>query len=284
MSEVPERKLFVAVDEFTDEGQATLLGKMRGLHRDPQAGFLPTTHLEKNNAFELLDYAGEHCDEKFMPQYRLQEIFKHQIKLFRRSHGSENGGKLSDEDYESATKAAQRSLLSVGTAWGDFLINAKESSQELAVVANAVNDCPNPKVVIAEEIDPHHAGVAALMRYIDLNRIREKGYTVTWGFDPMGTVTERVASKDSVEIRHTFTRDQYTNPHRKEIVTNRIEYLANTLTIGSLRKIVPKAQEDQDKRFSFWRGRVSEMYQYHLAGRPAAKLALTEAGLELPKR
>ncbi len=278
---VARRPLFADTEEFTPEGEATLLGRMRALGRDTNAGFLPTTHLEKNNAFELLDYAKDNEDDRLMPQRRLQEIFKHQVRRARREYGAETNGWLSEEDYTLAKTEGQRAVLSIGLAWGDFLKNAVESRNGLAAVAAKVKACPNPAAGLLEQIPSDHPGVAPLARYLDLRWLREHRFPFHWKFDPLHTIVDRIEPSDSPELRHKHLYDPYTNPVREEVVTKRITDIAEGLTIGGLRSVVTEAVSDQANRVDFWLAREREMYRYHLAGRPAATLALQEAGLSV---
>lgn len=279
MPAVPERRLFVEPDEFTVQGEASLIGKLRGLQRDERAGFLPTTHNEKGQALELLDYESRHTGEGLIPQKRLQEIFKHQVKLYRKKHGE--NGRLSSEGLNDARASGARALASIALEWGDYLHNAQKSLGSLSEIARAVVECPNPRAPLIDEVGDSHSGFAPLVRYLDLAWIRDNEYPMDWGYDPMRTITDRFEPEDSPELRHKRLYDPYTAPEVEPVVADHIDHVASHLTIGDLRINADRAVINETNRFNFWLAREREVYAYHLAGRPAAKLVLEEAGLSV---
>lgn len=276
---VVNRPLFLDSQEFTPEGEATLLGKVNGLDRGTSAGFTPTTHQEKNQAFELLDYEADHQADRLLPQKRLQEIFVHQMVVFRNREYP--GQKLSGTVRAEAAEYAQRALLSIGLEWGDYLLNAQKTGADLNAISGVVDDCPNPKAPLLDEIDADHPGIPALVRFLDLTSLRENGFPRDFGFDPMHTIVRRIESADSPELRHKFIEDPYTTAEPAPAVKERIAETAKELTIGALRKVMPRADSAQYQRAAFWQERLREMHKHHLAGRPAAALALQEAGLSV---
>lgn len=295
---VANRRMFTHPEELTYDTEITLLGRIRGVGRDDQAGFLPTTHTEKNNALELLDYKSEHSNDRFMPQRRLQEIFRHQVKLARKQkgetlrridipelHDTEGSGDdsvdgwLSEDDFREAKEKGASAVRSIGVVWGDFLGNAVKSKKALRAIQAKVGATPNPSLSLVDQVTNGHPGIAPLVRYIDLLDVRDNGFPLTWGFDPMRTVVERTETADSPELRHKFVFDPYTQPNPEELVQERIEHTAERLTIGGLRSLVGEAIEDQVARGDFWASRLREMRDYHYAGRQAATVALQEAGI-----
>jgi hypothetical protein len=225
------------IEEKTPE-LADTKRKLIGLRDDTRAGFLPTTHTEKNQGFELLDYMGN-------PKYpsganrRLEEIFIHQQKVAR-SQG--RGGR---DIYDMA----RDSVRSVLNEWGDHLHGAIQSHDELTELKELLNSGFRPDLSLIEVTEPDGAKTYdynALVRFANLKAYRE-GKPLP--HDPLRTRQDRsVVHPDKNKI----IEDDYTAVGNLSDIQSYIDEAAATLSVKSGRELIDEAITDQATRRLFW--------------------------------
>lgn len=288
---LPKRELFVAKDEFVSGDRATLRGKLLALQRDRLAGFYPATHSEKNQAVDLLDYAHKRRDHKIMTQVRLQEIFqaskREEVKKLQAAAHADDPEyqpqpiRYRDTDpalLAEAQEAGQMALRSLMVEWGDYLQNARQSHTGLHSLMEAVDDCPNPRAPLLDEVEADHPGIAPLVRFFDVTHIVQTGFDPDGAFDPLHTIEQRLDERDG--FRGKFVYDHYSAPTRDPAVEAHIAETAERTMIGALRTLGVEAVHDQEHRAAFWEARLTEA-RSHLAARPAADLALASVAVTL---
>lgn len=246
-------------EEFSLPEHLDTIQKLQALQNDPRAGFLPTTHQEKNQAIELLDYL-DNSDYKAGLGNRLQEIFLHQKALL-------------------GPVRAKYALMSIAFEYGDYLTSASRQLSDLYLLEAKVSECPNPSPTLAEEIGESHPGMAPLIRYMDLSEVRSKGFLSGVGFDPLHTIEDRNSELEPDKNKNI--EDPYTGKHPDPIVLDRIIEKTHSLTIGATRESVKAAIKDQTARRDFWLERMRQT-RAHGAAWIIGKRVLTN--LELPLR
>lgn len=251
-------------EEYLPNQELNLMGKMRTLLRDPNAGFLPTTHNEKNNALAQLDYLE-----------RPGKI-AHQLEEIRRHEENRVGFKT-----PAGLAAGRRALFSIAFEYGDYLANATNQIPKLQDLWKGIRDCPNPNVTLTEEFGSEHPGFAPLVRYFDLSQIPKKGHVAGITYDPLHTRPNR--QKADEEYRNKTVEDQYTADETDPAVAARIAHISETLTIGSARQLIEDALNDQNKRKLFWTARLRET-RLHGAARPIADRVLNNLGIALREK
>jgi hypothetical protein len=212
------------------------------------AGFLPTTHLEKNNALAVLAFS----DTKQHPgglHDHLMEIFDHQEKQYKTDGKSVAQSKL----------LAGISVRSVIFTYGDHLANARSSYVRLTGLLKAIREVDNPTrnlgSVLEDELSGRAVSLNALVRYIDLRSLaeRKKGNKAFQdfdvGYDPLRTIEEREAQSNGANKRIV---DVYTGSVVPEVVAERIKLVAGSTSIVSARKLTQEAIDDQIARGRFF--------------------------------
>lgn len=251
-------------EEYLPNQELDLMGKMRALLRDPNAGFLPTSHDEKNHALAHLDY----LERPGKIAHQLEEIRRHEEN--RVGFGTPAG-----------KSAGRRALFSIAFEYGDYLANASSQMPKLHNLWIGIRDCPNPNVTLVEEFGVEHSGFAPFVRYFDLSQIPKKGHVQGISYDPLHTKPNRQKAYD--EDRNKTVEDQYTADKIDPLVAARIAHVCETLTIGSARPIIEAALNDQNKRKIFWTARLRET-RLHGAARPIADRVLNGLGIALREK
>jgi len=268
--------------EFLDNDQVALRGRLRILHEDPRAGFLPTTHEEKNQALTLLSYIDE-------PQYpagighQLREVFERQkglaITAAKERTGEEH---LSNEAWVIASgegvNQGRRALISITNEFGDYTKDALNQTSLLEDLKTRIDDCPNPAVTIADEVGVEHKGIAALLRYKDLSDIRDHGKVEDMPIDPFKTHENRSKQKDPA--KNKTLHDAYTGEEPDPIIAERIVEFAYLTSIKDARLLIEAAYADQQRRLAFWIARLQET-RSHGAAWLAGRKILENLGLPL---
>ena len=235
-----------AIPEADEPAMLDTRAKLQALRDDRRANFLPTTHVEKNQAVELLDYLPETADEQAAKRglhRRLQEIHDHQLRVFGR------------QGYSMAVRKrlAYESVESVIQTYGDHLQDARRSYIGLNRLAALIDDTPNPRLSLAEVLADHGDkpadGAYQLVRYMDILRLRDGSDADELSFDPLHAIENRT---NPTETKNKVIEDPYTSQLQNEAVAQHLELMLTTLPIGALRQVVLRAREDQAHRGMFW--------------------------------
>lgn len=226
--------------------------RLRAIAEDPRAGFLPTTHSEKNEALSLLDFidSSEHPGGV---HDKLAEIYaKH--KKDARERGTKNGAVL-----------GSLAVQSIVYTYGDYFMHAKKDLRRIRAVRAAVMDTPGPNVRfsdVAEEHGMDASFTALVIRYVDLSSLRSVNKDRTLPFDPLHTLQHRFAQPEYGKNKTIY--DVYTAPEISEQMQEYIEKREEELTVRALRGIVSAAEQDQHHRaFFWWNVLQSRPYEYH---------------------
>ncbi len=261
VTNTPGQGEFELGQEFLPNQELDLMGKLRALARDQRAGFLPTTHEEKNHALAHLDY----LDHPGKIARQLEEIRWHEEKRVGRK-------------TREGLNAGRRALASLTLEYGDYLTNSVAQIDPLSELWRAMRACPNPNVTLVEELGSNHTGFAPFVRYFDLNQIRQNGHVPGISYDPLRTRSNR--QKTEEEDRNKTIEDQYTAEEIDPQVATRIAWLTETTTIGSVRTLISEALTDQNRRKQFWTARLREA-RLHGAALPVADRILKKLGISL---
>ncbi|HWT55872.1 MAG TPA: hypothetical protein VN031_02465 [Candidatus Microsaccharimonas sp.] len=227
--------------------------KLEGLRDDSRAGFMPTTHREKSQAYELLSYMEPGRYEKGIST-RLDEIF------FRQQREMRKAGKTPFEGYQVAAD----SVRSVVREWGDYLTDSRSSWKKLQSLHMLIDDTPNPKISLEEMLDDEGQGetLTQLIRHDVLRKYRDGEGIV--GFDPLWVREDR--TKPTAE-KHKTVEDMFTHKS-EEFMAAYIRRRAQQMTVGEVRAMVKEAIHDQENRGKFWRTvlkSLNEDYQEYAA-------------------
>lgn len=275
---ITKRQGFVDSREFTDEDELTLKGRLQGIARDPRAGFLPTTHTEKNHIIYLLDKQHATDPDRLLPTEILGRIAKAQGRTLVEQWRRNGLTKLTTADHRTKFEKMRQTKKSVVLEWTDFLTNAAYSLTGLRRVTEAIMDC-NPNIRLVEEIgenDEHLADAALAIRYIDGSAIREFGYFGDEDFDSFVTVTREVSNP--VDDRRKYIYDEYSlaAEARRPEAAHHIDGAIEAITIGALREVSPRAIADQQQRYNFWENILEETARFGDVTRPLAQAVLAE--------
>lgn len=248
----------VAPVELTrKQERLTTTQKLQALRDDPRAGFLPASHAEKTKALAFLDY----MDNPVYPAniaHQFQEVFLRQYKKL-----------------DLPREAAAATLTSIGFELGDYFLQARKQALALTDLAARIDECPNPNVTLVEELGDSHPAYAALVRYLDILPVREKGTQIT-PKDPLRTKENR--GPQLFEGKNKTVEDSYTAETPVPAVRERIVERVHTLTIGELRSASKAAAANEQKRSAFWAARLYDTYGHGAVWR-ASKQVLESVGL-----
>jgi hypothetical protein len=238
--------------------------RLRALHEDERAGFLPSTHQEKNVVLSWLDYLDN-------PKYPLGVITQ---------LGGVMGSQRKLREHNKSINQ-MRGILSIVYEVGDYYSNAVHSLEVLRGLEGKIRACPNPAVTLREEIGEAHPGYAPLIRFLDLAQLRETGNVGGLQRDPLRTREDRWA--DGGSGKHKDVEDQYTAKILKPAFSKRIAKRIDTLTVGELRMSISEAIGDQEKRRAFHEQRLIEIAspQFHYGPKTAPKWVIAAENILL---
>jgi hypothetical protein len=211
--------------------------RLEAVFDDPRAGFLPTSHREKNLVLTFLDYLDN-------PAYPLG-INNQLYEVFRR-RGNETH--LQVEGI--------RAMRSIAYELVDYASQAQEQLLDLRRLQVAIKDCDNPFVTMLEDIGADHPGYAPLVRFIDLQQKLKTGQDTVLGRDVMRSREDRV-DHDPRNKRKTVG-DEYTSRLVETEFADRITAQVAALKIGEVRSLINQAIADQEKRRAFWVERLDD--------------------------
>lgn len=234
-AETPQVNTEAIVPELADTRR-----KLIGLRDDSRAGFMPTNHREKSQAYELLSYMEPGRYEKGIST-RLDEIFYRQQRETQKKPGM-----TPQDGYE----VAKDSVRSVVREWGDHLADARASWEKLRDLGRLISETPNPRLSLEEMLDEEGQGqtLTQLIRHDVLRKYRD-GEAVL-GFDPLWVREDRTNPTDE---KHKTVEDMFT--HQSEgFMAAYVRRRAQQMSVGEVREIVKEAMADQVNRGMFWRG------------------------------
>lgn len=253
------RGLFpVETNSNIDYAEAGTQIKLEALRDDGRAGFLPKSHREKSQAYELLDYMTPGKYERGVST-RLDEIFYHQQK------NADKAGKTPVEGYDIANDTVR----SVVREWGDYYTNARSSWRKLHALQKLIHDTPNQRFSMADLLDDEANGEVAtqLIRYDSLRKRRDTKEPI--GFDPLWVREDRSNPTDD---KHKTVEDVFSHQN-EEFMAAFVRRRAEQMTVGEARRLVLEAKRDEALRAKFWRGNLEDLHDDY---QPYAKLALEQ--------
>lgn len=261
----PGEELFTPVESSVanDERPKRLDTRERliALRDDPRAGFLPATHAEKNRAITFLDYM-DRPDYPANIGHQFQEVYIRQKKL------------------RNDPEEARLSLVSIGFELGDYFIQATEQATVLCDLNALVEDCPNPRATLVEEIGEAHRGYGPLLRYMDILRLRETGTSKT-RFDALRSHANR--GPQAYMDKNKTVEDAYTGEVLRPAPSRHLKKQIETLTIRDVRESVRAAARNEERRAAFWLERLYDTRK-HGAVWQGSRQVLLGAGLPLSRR
>ncbi len=241
------------------------------------AGFIPTTHLEKNNALAILAFSGNPSQHPGGLHDHFMEIFDHQRNQY------EAGGKSTAQSRLLAGMAVN----SVIYTYGDHLANARQSFMGLGKILGILTRVDNPLRKLDSLAPDELGGIASpfneLVRYIDLRSVVEwqKGNrefkNLALDYDPLRTVELRARQANGANKR---IEDVYTATERSDVVDAHIQVVLQSTKVGEARKLVTEALDDQVKRGQFFArtlGSVKGQFKQHATEVEAAARIKKEA-------
>jgi hypothetical protein len=234
-------------ESFTVPVQLDTQEKLRALQDDPSAGFLPFSHLEKSTATEMLDYLGDRRRYPAGLGNRLQEIYLRN----RRDIG----------DAE-----ARRAMFSLAYVYGDFALNAAQQHAYLSRLEEELRDDHfNPGVTIADDFPDGHAGLAAVVRFVDVRSVRDEAHQRTT-YDPLKVSQRRtIAAQSGDAAAHKQVGDRYTVDEQPAEVEQRILTFLEQTRVAELRALVPEVQANEARRLAFWTERLRDTRKHGAA-------------------
>lgn len=224
--------------------------RLQAILDDPRAGFLPSTHREKNAILAYLDYLDNNEEYPFGIANQFLEVLSHRQK---RSGGSGN------------FLEARRSLISLVYELGDYRENAQAQVAALTDLQTQVDDCLNPHLTLETAVGEQHPGYGPLIGYLDVQELLGKG-SLSGPHSDFSVLhdSEDRPEADPVAIeedlgKHKTVEDPYTAKQQAEVVKQRIAEKVRMLTIGELRGAVAEARANQETRAQFMQQRLEEL-------------------------
>lgn len=228
----------VAVKGTLEPELAKTKDKLIGLRDDARAGFIPTTHTEKNQAFEILDYMNLSKYPRGVTE-RLTEIFFKQQR-----DGKELG--LRDTDlYEYGLQ----SITSITYEWADHLHNAMTSHDELMKLKELLDSGINPHISTLEALETEPDKLYdynLLIRFANLKSLRDGK---AFHYDPLRTREDRSLIHPD---KNKIIEDVYTELGSLVQIQEFIDQVASELNVKDGRMLVDEAIQDQANRRLFW--------------------------------
>jgi hypothetical protein len=238
----------VAVQNTLEPELAKTKDKLIGLRDDARAGFIPTTHTEKNQAFEILDYMNLAKYPKGVTT-RLTEIF---IKQQR--DGKELGLQGNDL-YEYGLQ----SITSITHEWADHLHSAMLSHAELVKLKELLDSGINPHISTLEALETEPDKLYdynVLVRFANLKSLRDGG---AFQYDPLRTREDRSLIHPD---KNKIIEDVHTELGSVVQIQDFIDQAASELNVKDGRVLINEAITDQANRRLFWYRALREVADY----------------------
>lgn len=220
--------------------------RLQAISADPRAGFLPTTHTEKTTVLAYLDYM-DNPDYPLGVRNQTLEIGGYHHKKANKPGANWKVGR------ENAIQAAWSKTYELG----DFLYDAHT---QLGALKELQEELVNPKLTLCEAVGAEHIAYAALTRFIDLSRLRDKGEKPSGlPHHPLHPFRNE-SSPDLSEYDHKnkIIEDPYTHQKTDPEFVDRIQKMPHTLTVKEARKPLNAAIDDAERRRLFMLGRLHE--------------------------
>jgi len=236
----------------SEENGMTSREKLTAIQEDPRAGFLPTTHREKNAIMSYLDYL-DNPSFKLGPRNQILEVV-----LFQHKH------KKGEAGYERGRRAA----VSIAHEFGDFYTQSNQQLAQLQRAAEIIGGEVNPKADLQLTFLDEIALIKPLIRYMDLKEFRTAG-KVSYNYEgktyqprlmPMGTQRNE-SFTDQKTGKNKSLEDRYTSEEPHEEMTKWFMKRVSQLKVVDLRKEVLLAITDQQRRVHFHRNILQELDQ-----------------------
>lgn len=248
ISETAAKAGEVAIKGTLEPELAKTRDKLIGLRDDTRAGFIPTTHVEKNQAFEILDYMNLSKYPRGVTQ-RLTEIFFKQQR-----DGKELG--LRDKDlYEYGLQ----SITSITFEWADHLHNAMTSHDELIKLKEILDSGINPHISTLEALDTEPDELYdynVLVRFANLKSLRDGK---AFHFDPLRTKEDRTLIHPD---KNKIIEDVHTHYGSLLDIQEFIDQVASELNVRDSRILIDEAINDQAHRRLFWYNALKSVAHY----------------------
>lgn len=212
--------------------------RLEAIAEDPRASFLPATHREKNLVMTFLDYLDN-------PEYPLGinnqffEVVAHAQKVKR-----------------AGVKAGVRAVESIVWEVGDYLANASESVQVLLELRAALRGC-SPRVTLTETVGDEHAGLAPLIRYMNIREYLKTGTVAGLKRDSLRTAEERRTAEGPGQ--HKRVHDQYSRPDRTQAFDKYLRKRPSSLTVGEAWPWLDEAISNETMRANFMAQRLGDV-------------------------
>ncbi len=247
-------------------------GRLRAILGDPRAGFLPTTHREKNQVVSYLDYL-DNPEYPFGVNNQLLEIFNKSQSLLTKQKIK----RVAEEELIDSERGPE----SVVYELGNYLMNASDSRRALEELEILLIEMPNTRVTLFEEhenadLDLKHPGLAALIRYRELVEYLKTGEASIPG-DPLRTKEHILKSKGPG--KHKDVGDRYTAYHRPDKMEDYIYAEVARTTVGRARMLIGPAIVDQTRRENFMTELLKSIATQPTAIPGRAKKALEKASI-----
>jgi hypothetical protein len=218
--------------------------KLIALYEDPRAGFLPTTHREKNWVTTYLDYL-DNPEFELGPQNQLIEVANFHLKHHKLDAG-----------FDYGIQAGR----SIAYEFADLFEAASRELEMLEAVAERLQETFNPNLSLAVAMDAEIEQAIPLIRYIDLVEFRKRGAishdyrgkNQNLRIDPLRTRR----NEDIVEAnsdKNKRLEDPYMRADRgkDDAITKWMKKRALQLRVGEVRQTVADAIVDQRRRRNF---------------------------------
>ena len=257
------------------ENTLTTLEKMHILSQeDTRAGFLPTTHREKNSAVEMLDYVGREISSPASGKtlhtpdrvdQRLGEIFGRQIKARKANYAQarESAGKAGEQWSGPVDEQIEREAVAVAVDTvrskvqeeDDSFLDAHYSKAMLIQMKQLVENHGSPQTKLVDLLKfPEAKGIDAVpfIRYVVLKFFVESGELPA--FDPMVTREIRPAPADKPH-KNKIVTDTFQYVPDSDVVIGELEAMKHAITKRTILELIDPAIIDSDNRQRF-HGRI----------------------------
>jgi len=268
-----------------DERELTLTTreKVRVLaHEDERAGFLPTTHREKNAAVELLDYMSVEIRNPLTGRVlttpdsideRLTQIYLRQIGVVRKRYEKEQvAAKEAEEDWDGpedqaitaeAREVASDTVRSVINEWDDYRSNALYSLHALVHLDELASKYGQPSTKLAELLSQSEANgldVQPLLRYIDLRFFCDTGELPA--FDPLRTREIRPAPPEFT-TKNKIVVDPYLHVPDRQEQAEEFQAMIEAIDMRTVRELIKDAIKDSQRRHAFFNHALQNITGVH---------------------
>jgi hypothetical protein len=220
--------------------------RMIALRDDKRAGFLPSNHNEKTQAFTLLTYLDHPKEHPGGVHEHLFAVAKHQERVYREQKGA---------THREAKDAGKEAVVSILNEYGDHIANAVQSITRLRKADQIIRETSNPAITLQEVIEDNpevEVCFNELLRHVDLIKLRETG-AAPMPFDPLGP--KRNENPEVVrEGQNKRLDDPYTGDVRSDAAKEYTEEQHSHVRVLTARKQLPEAIENEIISYQFWTG------------------------------